>query len=151
MVTISIAECSIFMAVSNSIALSGQVLDQSNNVLATVNATTPILAPSNAENWTIAWVPQGGIGTVSIPNRMAIEFSGTSSPGLGIGAVNLRLQWQKNTNSTVFSNIVFPSEIDFGSVADDVLTNTMGWGSVIDPVLATIDFETAGNIVPGPP
>lgn len=151
MVTVSIADCSLFMAIRNSIALSGVVYDQSNNPLATVSATTPILAPSNAENWQISWVPENGVGIVSIPNRMSVQFSGACSPGLGIGSLNLRLQWQKNTNSTVFSNIVFPSQIDFGSVADPVLVNTMDWGSVADPVQAMIDFETAGNIPAGPP
>jgi hypothetical protein len=151
MVTISIGDCSLFMSVRNSFTLTGTVYDQSNNVLGTVSAVTPVFSPSNAENWQISWVPASGVGLVQIPNRMSIAFSGPSGPGFGIGAINLRLQWQKNTNSTVFSSIVLPSSIDFGSVADDLLTTTMDWGGVVDMVTATVDFESIGPIVPGPP
>lgn len=150
MVSAAIAECSLFMAIRNSFTLSGEVIDQSNNVLGRVSVITPILAPANAQNWEIDWVPASGVGTVQIPNRASVQFSGQSSPGFGIGTVFLRLQWQDNTNSTEITQTTFGNFIDFGSVADPILVNVMDWGNVIDPVLATLDFETSGTL-PAPP
>lgn len=144
----TVAETSIFMSFDAQQNITATIYDQSSNVLSTYTIVTPFYAPSRAANWLIAWTP----GTVIIPSRHSFQITGMSSSGVGLGTLNVHYQTQANANSLSFDSPVYvQTSYDFGLVTDSVITNNMDWGSVEDDALYSVDFESVGPIIPGPP
>ena len=150
----ALIESSIFLEFQLQQTITASVLDQSFNILGTYALKTLFLAPSNATNWQLKFTSGAGAGgTVMIPTRHMFQLKGTSSMNLGLGSIFAHYQYQSDDNAYDVDDPQFtlPSIIDFGSVTDPILNYNLDWGGVSDAVLATVDFESIGSIVPGPP
>lgn len=140
----TITETALFLEFSEQQTIMAQILDQSFNVLGTYSFLTDFLAPSNAANWILAFEDANQAQNITVQSRHQFKITGSLSNHLSLGGLFVHYQFQPRQN-TLQPNAYLGQDLDWGSVADPILTVVMDWGSVADTVLATVDFETSGT------
>ena len=140
----ALIEHTIFMGFAAETVLTFNALDPSNNILSTYAVTTPAIAPSGPTTYGVFWPAP------IVFNRISIQISGNSAPGLQLGAMYLHYQALGYINVDPNLSGSLNTSYDYGLVSDPVLVMIGDWGSVADTALSVVDFETGGPIV-GPP
>jgi len=134
----ALIEHTIFMGFATQTALTFKVLDPSYNALSTYAVTTPPIAPSEPTTYGVFWPAP------VVFNRMSVQITGNSVPGLSLGAMYLHYQALGYINVDPNLTAALNSSYDYGSIADPVLNLIGDWGAVADPALSVVDFGPTG-------
>jgi hypothetical protein len=132
----ALIEHTMFLGFSTETQLTFNALDPSYNILTTYSVTTPAVAPSGPTTYGIFWpIP-------IVFNRLAIQVTGQSQPGLQLGAMYMHYQALGYVNVDPNLSAALPASYDWGLVSDPILTMIGDWGAVADPTVGSVDFGT---------
>lgn len=134
----ALIEHTMFLGFATQTSLAFKALDPSYNTLSTYTVTTPAVAPSEPTTYGVFWPAP------IIFNRLVIQISGNSAPGLALGAMYLHYQTLGYINVDPNLSGALNTSYDYGSVADPILTMVGDWGAVADPALSVVDFGPTG-------